>query len=57
MGMTKLTTIVDCEIYPDYFLAGFKDTLTGRYVDFEMYPGKPLDVVKLSSASCGASAW
>jgi hypothetical protein len=47
--MTKLTTIVDCEIYPDYFLAGFKDTLTGRYVDFEMYPGKPLDVVKLSS--------
>jgi hypothetical protein len=47
--MSKLTTIVDTEIYQDYFLAGFKDTLSGRYVDFEMYEGKPLDLVKLSS--------
>lgn len=48
-GMTKLTTIVDTEIYRDYFLAGFKDTLSGRYVDFEMFDGQPLDLPKLSS--------
>lgn len=47
--MSKLTTIVDTEIYRDYFMAGFKDTLSGRYVDFEMFEGQPLDLVKLSS--------
>jgi hypothetical protein len=47
--LSKLTTIVDIEVYRDYFLAGFKDTLSGRYADFEMYEGTPLDLTKLSS--------
>jgi len=40
---TKPTAVFDCEIYPDYFLAMFKDIATGRIKAFEMHPAKSLD--------------
>jgi len=41
---TKPITVFDTEIYPDYFLAMFKDIATGRIRAFEMHPAKTLDV-------------
>ena len=45
--MTKLTTILDCEVYKDYFLAQFLETSTGKIISFEQFDGQPLDVDRL----------
>lgn len=45
--MAKTTTILDCECYVDYFLASFMSTANEKVVEFEMFPGQPLDIVKL----------
>jgi len=36
--------ILDIEVYGNYFLAYFKDTKTGKYKYYEMFPGQPLDI-------------
>ena len=45
--MQKLTTILDCEVYKDYFLAQFLETSTGKIISFEQFDGQPLDVDRL----------
>lgn len=41
--MTRRTALEDTECYKDYFLALFKDLITGKFFGFEQYPGHPLD--------------
>lgn len=38
----------DIEVYWDYFLISFFDAETGKFKDFEMYEGKPLDRASIS---------
>lgn len=45
--MTKLTTILDVEVFQNYFCAGFMETITKKVVQFEMHEDRPLDVEKL----------
>jgi hypothetical protein len=45
--MTKLTLILDTEVYSNYFLASFKDIASGKVIELEMYDGHPLDTARL----------
>ena len=36
--------ILDIELYKDYLLIHFKDTKTGKYKYYEMFPGQKLDI-------------
>ena len=45
--MTKLTLLLDLEVYANYFLASFKDIASGKVVELEMYDGHPLDTARL----------
>jgi hypothetical protein len=43
----KHNVVSDTECYPDYWLAKFKSLNTGKYVEYEKYPGKELEIDKL----------
>lgn len=43
--------IVDTEVYPNYFLALFKDIGSGKCRAFEMFEGAPLDAISLDVIS------
>jgi hypothetical protein len=45
--MQKQTTILDCEVYKDYFLAQFLETSSGKIIAFEQFDGQPLDLDRL----------
>lgn len=36
--------VLDVETYRNYFMLGFKNVDTGKLVQFELYPGHPLDI-------------
>lgn len=42
-GIDMARVIVDTEVYPNYFLALFKDIASGKFRSFEMYEGVELD--------------
>lgn len=44
----KPVLVLDLEVYRDYFLAAFKDVLTGEVFTYEMYSGQPLKKGKIS---------
>lgn len=39
--------VLDVETYRDYFMVGFMNVTTGKLVQYEMYPGHPLNVPKI----------
>lgn len=43
----KHNVVCDTECYTDYWLAKFKSLNTGKYVEYELYPGKELELDKL----------
>ena len=43
----RRTYVFDTEIYPNYFLAAFKNIETGKVVSFEMADGEELDCARL----------
>lgn len=45
--MSKLTTLTDVEVYPNYFCVGFMESITGKVVQFEMYDDRYLNCGKL----------
>lgn len=48
--MQKIKSTCDVECYRDYFLIKMRDTGTGNILDFEMWPGRALDLVALRMA-------
>jgi hypothetical protein len=43
----KHNVVCDTECYPNYWLAKFKSLHTGKYVNYEVRHGQPLDVIRL----------
>jgi DNA polymerase elongation subunit (family B) len=44
----KLTAILDIEVFSNYFLASFKETITGKVIELEMHEDQPLDTERLA---------
>lgn len=45
--MKRPLSVLDLEVFKDYFLAGWRDFSTGVETHFELYPGHPLDAPML----------
>ena len=44
--------ILDCEIYPNFFLASFLNTETGKIKHYELFENHPLDIRGINSIMC-----
>lgn len=42
--MSKITCVLDCEVYKDYFLAMFRNVKDGHVCGWDAFPGQTLDI-------------
>lgn len=48
--MMKIQAVADTECYRDYWLLSIRDVESGNVLEFEQYPGKPLDIMGIRMA-------